>query len=1113
VAFGEASRSPGPDGGDESLFEDLVEELTDRLQAGDAVDVESFLARHPAHAERLRRLIPSLELMDDLGQWSIREGNRVGPPPTDPSAGLGELGDYRILREVGRGGMGIVYEAEQVSLGRRVALKLLPMAAAMDPRQIQRFRVEAQAAACLHHPHIVPVHGVGCERGVHYYAMQLIDGRSLAAMIAELRRLDGLDPGDGPAADLAAIATSDLAAWLLSGGAAGQPGEAGSDSPTISLHTSASPPRAATLGAPPAGRTASSGSSTRNREYIRNAARLALQAAEALDHSHTRGILHRDIKPANLLLDAEGRLWVTDFGLAQVRGDDRLTLTGDVLGTLRYMSPEQALGQRVVIDGRTDVYSLGVTLYELLTLRPAVDGRDRAEILRRIADAEPPPLRRVNPTVPADLETIVLKATAKKAAGRYATAQELAEDLRSFLEDRPIRARRPGLLDRAGKWSRRHRSVVTTAAVVLVLGTAVSTWQAIRAVKAERKTAAALKVAEERRRQARQAVDTMFTRVAEEWLAQRSEMEPIQREFLESALQFYQQLVLEEDSDPEARKGAAQAYLRIGKLQERLGLPGAEQSFRQAVALSETLAREAWTDTSFRKVLAAIHNDFGIYLAGEGRRIEAEREYGQAIEIQETLLAELPKSRFRRRELARSYTNLGGLLRGLAGRAREAEEAHRKSVTIRKGLVAERPDDPVTLTELGASLHNLALTRQAARDLAEARELLQEAIYHQQAAIKLRPRDPKSRHFLRNHVSGLADVLRELGKPDEAITTYRHALELDEALVKDYPLTWDYQLALAGDLKELANFLNQDAARQQEAGQYLLRALDIHKALPRALAQTARNQSQLGAILNGLVPILRNRGQPGKARQLLQEAVVHQKAALEAEPNNLVYRRFLQNHRALLVLTAAQLGDPSEVRKALSDLTCTSPEDYLFKLGVLTEAGKEADKLREGRDPLVRITIGQTREVIDEATHHCADEPRVLNKAAWILVTCDDPGLRDPVRAARLAQRAVDLAPRVGSYWNTLGVARYRVGQWKSAAEAFEKSMALRSRDGGTDRLFLAMAHWQLGDRSGARKWHDRAVEWMDKNRPQDVELKRFRAEVAALLGVPELPADVFAGP
>ncbi len=455
----------GPSNGElDPSLQQLLEDLIERLQAGEEVDLEAVIREHSEHAEAIRCMVPALEALVDFGETSVPGAVRRPGRAMEAGTPTRTLGDFRLLRELGRGGMGIVYEAEQVSLGRRVALKLLPMAAAMDPRQIQRFRVEAQAAACLHHPHIVPVHGVGCERGVHYYAMQLIEGRSLAAMIAELRRLDGLDPADGPEADLSAIATTDLAARLLTGEAARRPGGPGSDSPTMSLPASASPPRAATSGVPPAGRPASSGSSTRNREYVRAAARLALQAAEALDHAHTRGILHRDIKPANLLLDAEGRLWVTDFGLAQVRGDDRLTLSGDVLGTLRYMSPEQALGRRVVVDDRTDVYSLGVTLYELLTLRPAVDGRDRAEILRRIADGEPPPLRKVNPAVPADLDTIVLKATAKEAAVRYATAHELADDLRNYLQDRPIRARRPTFTVRARRWGRRHRTLAWSAA-------------------------------------------------------------------------------------------------------------------------------------------------------------------------------------------------------------------------------------------------------------------------------------------------------------------------------------------------------------------------------------------------------------------------------------------------------------------------------------------------------------------------------------------------------------------------------------------------------------------------------------------------------------------------
>src|SRR5262249_38938187 len=206
---------------------------------------------------------------------------RSSPPDRGLGPELGELGDFRLVREVGRGGMGVVYEADQLSLRRRVALKVLPFAAALDARQIQRFQVEAQAAACLHHPHIVPVHGVGCERGVHYYAMQLIEGQSLAAMIAESRRLDGLDPPDAPAPGLAAVAAPGLAARLLTGGAAARPAGAGPGAPTAALPAGASHPEAP---APRASRTtpgrpASSGSSTRSRDYVRAAARLALQAA------------------------------------------------------------------------------------------------------------------------------------------------------------------------------------------------------------------------------------------------------------------------------------------------------------------------------------------------------------------------------------------------------------------------------------------------------------------------------------------------------------------------------------------------------------------------------------------------------------------------------------------------------------------------------------------------------------------------------------------------------------------------------------------------------------------------------------------------------------------
>ena len=353
------------------LVAEVVAEITDRLHAGEPVDVEEYIARHPELADRLRPLLAALDL---LARFSSSAGS--DRPPARAGAGeemCGTLGDFRLIREVGRGGMGVVYEAEQISLGRRVALKVLPFAATMESRHLQRFHNEARAAAGLHHTNIVPVYGVGNERGVHYYAMQFIEGRTLADFIAQQR---GGSPSQVPP-----VAEAEAAACA----------------------TTVPPGTRATSGAP------------RDAAYFRRIAEWGIQGAEALDCAHTLGIVHRDVKPANLLVDAGGRLWVTDFGLAQMQSDVRLTQTGDLVGTLRYMSPEQALAKRVMVDHRTDVYSLGATLYELLALRPAFEGSDRQELLRQISFEEPRRLRRIYKAIPAELETIVLKAMEKSA--------------------------------------------------------------------------------------------------------------------------------------------------------------------------------------------------------------------------------------------------------------------------------------------------------------------------------------------------------------------------------------------------------------------------------------------------------------------------------------------------------------------------------------------------------------------------------------------------------------------------------------------------------------------------------------------------------------------------
>jgi serine/threonine protein kinase/Tfp pilus assembly protein PilF len=407
---------------DDAVMAELLDELANRLQAGEPVDPEALAAAHPEHGERLRRLLPAALLLAELEQ-SDQASVPAATHVTDKAPDL--LGDFRLVRELGRGGMGIVYEAEQVSLARRVALKVLPFAATMDPRQLQRFHNEARAAAGLHHTNIVPVYGVGCERGVHYYAMQLIEGRTLADFIAQQQ-------GTAPVPTMA---------------------EAGA-APTV--------PQAAqaTSVAP------------RDAAYFRRAAEWGIQSAEALDCAHALGVVHRDVKPANLMVDVTGRLWVTDFGLVQMQNDARLTMSGDLVGTLRYMSPEQALAKRVVLDHRTDVYSLGATLYELLTLQPAFDGKDRQELLRQIAFEEPRPPRRINKPIPAELDTIVLKALEKNPAERYATAQDLADDLRRYLNHETIRARRASLVQRARKWARRHRAVVAATLICLMMALA-----------------------------------------------------------------------------------------------------------------------------------------------------------------------------------------------------------------------------------------------------------------------------------------------------------------------------------------------------------------------------------------------------------------------------------------------------------------------------------------------------------------------------------------------------------------------------------------------------------------------------------------------------------------
>jgi tetratricopeptide (TPR) repeat protein len=426
----------------------LAEEFVDRLRRGEHPSVGDYAAAHPEHADALREVLPAVAQMEMLKRFR-------NPAPALPE----RLGDFHITRELGRGGMGIVFEAVQESLGRPVALKVLARHAQLDPKRRERFVREAQAAAKLHHTNIVPVFGVGEQDGLPYYVMQLIPGVGLHAVIREWRTR------------------------------AGRAAPAGSETVPRTPDTGGRPegPRPV---AEPAVRTPDPG----DWQFV---ARIGVEAADALHYAHRQGVLHRDVKPGNLIYDGQAA-WVTDFGLAKMVNADDLTATGDILGTLQYLPPECLTGRA---DARSDVYGLGATLYELLTLEPPHSADSPARLIKLVADTDPRPPRELNPAVPRDLETIVLKALAREPRARYATAREMAEDLEAFLEDRPIRARRTSSVARAWRWCRRNPAIAALAFIALF---AVSLAAATGWVGYVR-TTAALAGEEDRRREAERA--------------------------------------------------------------------------------------------------------------------------------------------------------------------------------------------------------------------------------------------------------------------------------------------------------------------------------------------------------------------------------------------------------------------------------------------------------------------------------------------------------------------------------------------------------------------------------------------------------------------------------
>jgi serine/threonine protein kinase len=595
------------------------------LEKGRRPDRRQWLQRYADLGSSLEACLDGLELVyqaaplaSPLSGNSPRfAGNATDPTMTDP------LGDFQILHEIGRGGMGIVYEAVQLSLGRRVALKVLPFAATFDAKHLQRFRQEAQAAAQLHHTNIVPVYAVGCERGIHFYAMQLIDGQSLDMVIQQLRQQAGVGPSDAGSTD----ATSDSASGVLHTDALRSTGEWRPADAGVADVSSSTP--TTNLGGTTQSRISTQFSAAGGKEpqLYRTIAKYMAHVAEALEYAHQQGVIHRDIKPANLLIDFRGNVWITDFGLAHFHDAPGLTQTGDILGTIRYMSPEQASGQRVVLDHRTDIYSLAATFYELLTLRPVFEGRTRHSLLADVLNRDPRSPRSIDRRIPAELDIVLLKALSKNPADRYATAQELADDLHRYLRDEPIRATRPSLIEQARKWSRRHPSFIAAGVLVMFLslvGSLVGMWL-IKKANDQTEAARAREQlradeAEKSFRQAREAVDLLIE-IGQQELSNEPPLQGLRKRILEKAVVYYQDFIAQRRGDPSSQNELIAVETRLKKVLDDLTvLEGAGQiivlSLRQVQA-------DLGLDSAQRKRLESIASDFN------QRRFESLHNFNQ----------------------------------------------------------------------------------------------------------------------------------------------------------------------------------------------------------------------------------------------------------------------------------------------------------------------------------------------------------------------------------------------------------------------------------------------------------------------------------------------------
>ncbi len=736
--------SSGEEADVRDAVEVLVEEFFERRRAGDASDVGEFARRVPGREAEFRGLVAALGILESAATAAQAAATRATVPE--------QLGRFRLLRKVGRGGMGVVYEAIDDELGRHVALKVLPGHATLDEREIARFRREAQSAARLNHPHIVPVYGVGEEAGTHWISMQFIAGSSLDQLARAAR-------DDGTA-----------------------------------------------------------------RMEAREVARHGLALADALACAHAEGVLHRDVKPSNVLLDRSGTVWITDFGLATAEGSVAITRTGETVGTPRYMAPEAFSGWA---DPRTDVWGVGVTLYELLSGHPPFDGTDRAQLLKQIVDHEPRPLRSVEPPLPRDLTTIVHRCLQKDPGARYSSARDLADDLRRFLEGAPIRARAPSLADRASLLIRRHRGGAIAAAVALVtLIVLLGGWAETLRRKNVR-LATEMARAEENLGVASDAIQSVLDEAADV-IFRAPALDPMRRRLLEAALAFELRLLAHQEQSPTKRFDVALAHVRVGAIDWSL------QRFEEsrchydaavtALRASRRLPGGANVESTTMQLATALAG-IACGARDRGDLATAEAALREALAMIEEFIAGAPRSTDQAFHLVDTTT----LLVELLARQRRASEgaALMRATLPRVTAWLDRDDAALAPSRvLRDAWLQLADVQFQAGETGATVETFRGALAISQRLVSVADPDVRDLEIDACRRSWLGGLLHRIGRAPEALVLLANASADLEAIVRRWPMVPEFRRDLATALTRGAVAAgSSDPAAEVEAT--LKRAIEL----------------------------------------------------------------------------------------------------------------------------------------------------------------------------------------------------------------------------------------------------------------------------------------------